>query len=315
MSAAPAPHVVLGAGAAGTALAAELIRRGHHVHLVNRSGTGPAIEGVHRYAADVNDVEQVRSLVAGAEVVYHCVNVAYHEHVKLLPGIQESILAAAEAEATRLVVLDNLYPYGETGEAIITEDTPWRATTDKGSMRARLDENYLSAHREGRARVVIGRAADFIGPGVVGSSLGGAVFPAALTGGQVVALGNIDLPHSYSFIGDVAAGLATLGEHPEADGEVWHLPTAAAPTTRHVHTMIERRLGQPLDVVALSAAQSFGSFDATVAEAYAEMFYQHTQPQIMDSTAFETTFGLQPTPTGAAVAETLDWYRAWLGMS
>jgi nucleoside-diphosphate-sugar epimerase len=111
-------------------------------------------------------------------------------------------------------VLDTLYPYGSTGGAVMTEDTPWRATSRKGRMRAALDENYLSAHREGRARVVLGRSADFVGPGVVNSALGGAVFPGALTGGEVLALGDIDLPHSYTYIGDVAAGLAALGEHP-----------------------------------------------------------------------------------------------------
>ncbi|CAO0827180.1 hypothetical protein SMICM17S_10735 [Streptomyces microflavus] len=53
MTTAPALHTVLGSGPAGTTLATELIRRGHPVRLVDRSGSGPAIEGVERYAADV----------------------------------------------------------------------------------------------------------------------------------------------------------------------------------------------------------------------------------------------------------------------
>ena len=54
-----------------------------------------------------------------------------------------------------------------------------------------------------------------------------------------MALGDIDLLHSYTFIEDVAKGLATLGEHPEGDDRVWHLPTAEATTTRNFHEMIE----------------------------------------------------------------------------
>ncbi|MDH2424186.1 NAD-dependent epimerase/dehydratase family protein [Sphaerisporangium sp. TRM90804] len=305
-------HVVLGSGPAGTTLAGELARRGHLVRLVDRRGEGPAPEGVERAAADVSSVEETRAAIKGAAVVYHCVNVAYHLQVDLLPRIQESIMTAVEAEPTRLVVLDTLYPYGRTGGAVMTEETPWRATTRKGLLRARLDESYLAAHRAGRARVVLGRAADFVGPGVLNSTLGGAVFPGALTGGEVLALGDIDLPHSYSSIGDVAAGLATLGERPEGDGRVWHLPTAPATTTRHVHEMIEKRVGRPLNVVVLDRARPIGPFDEVFMNEYDEMFYQHTEPQIVDSSAFERAFGTSPTPLPRTLDATLAWYGDWL---
>ncbi|MGP3952955.1 NAD-dependent epimerase/dehydratase family protein [Streptomyces sp. 7N604] len=305
-------HVVLGSGPAGTALAAELARRGHEVRLVNRSGSGPAIEGVDRVAGDASSAEQMRAAMTDAAVAYHCVNVGYELQVQVMPGIQQAVLAAAEATGARLVVLDTLYPYGNTGGAVMTEDTPWRATTRKGRMRAELDQNYLTAHREGRARVVLGRSADFVGPGVVNSTLGGAVFPGALTGGEVLALGDTDLPHSYTAIGDVAAGLATLGENPEADGRVWHLPTAPALTTREVHTMIGERVGRPLNLVVLEEARPFGPFDKVFMDEYAEMFYQHTEPQIMDSSAFERAFGVYPAPMSETLDATLSWYRDWL---
>lgn len=63
----------------------------------------------------------------------------------------------------------------------MTEDTPWRATTGTGKMRAALDKNCLAAHKAGRARGTLGRWADFVGPRVLNSTLGEAVFPAALT--------------------------------------------------------------------------------------------------------------------------------------
>lgn len=175
-------QVVLGAGPAGTTLARELVDRGHPVRLVDRAGGGPAIEGVERFAADVATSDGARAAVEGAAVVYHCVNVGYHLQVDVMPRIQEAVLAAAEAVGARLVVLDTLYPYGETHGAVMTEDSPWNATTRKGRMRAELDARYLAAHTEGRLRVVLGRSADFVGPGVLNSTLGGAVFPAALTG-------------------------------------------------------------------------------------------------------------------------------------
>lgn len=306
-------HVVLGSGPAGTALARELVRRGHPVRLVDRKGEGPALEGVERFAADVSTSEGARAAVAGAAVAYHCVNVGYHLQAEVMPRIQEAVLAAAEESGARLVVLDTLYPYGETGGAVMTEDSPWQATTRKGRMRAQLDEKYLAAHREGRARVVLGRSADFVGPGVLNSTLGGAVFPAALTGGEVPGLGDIDLPHSYTNIEDVAAGLATLGEHPEGDGRVWHLPTAPALSTREILTLIEKRVGGPLTVVPVPEARPFGPFDEEFMAEYAEMFYQHTEPQIMDSSAFERAFGAAPTPLAETIDATVAWYAEWLG--
>ncbi|MEU9887860.1 NAD-dependent epimerase/dehydratase family protein [Sphaerisporangium sp. NPDC051011] len=305
-------HVVLGAGPAGTSLAGELARRGHAVRLVDRSGSGAAIEGVERHAADVTDPGAARAVTDGAAAVYHCVNVAYHLQVEVMPRVQQAVLTAVEAAGARLVVLDTLYPYGETGGAVMTESTPWKATTRKGRMRAELDEKYLAAHREGRVRVVLGRAADFYGPGVLNSTLGGTVFPGALTGDTVLGIGDIDLPHSYTFIGDVASGLATLGEQPTGDGAVWHLPTVPAVTTRQVHSMIEERVGRPLNVTVVKEPRPFGPFDETFMNEYADMFYQHTEPQIMDSSAIERTFGLRPTPLAEGLDATLAWYGAWL---
>ncbi|PGH49462.1 NAD-dependent epimerase/dehydratase family protein [Streptomyces sp. Ru87] len=305
-------HVVLGAGPAGTTLAAELARRGHPVRLVDRSGTGEAVEGVQRRRGDVGTPEGAREAMAGAAVVYHCVNVAYHLQVDVMPRVQRAVLSAAEAVGARLVVLDTLYPYGETHGEVMTERTPWRATSGKGRMRAELDTGYLEAHRAGRVRVALGRSADFTGPRVLNSSVGGAVFPGALTGGDVLAFGDIDLPHSYSDIRDVAAGLAVLGEHPAGDGRVWHLPADRARTTREVHRMIEERAGRPLKVVVLDEPRPFGPFDKTLMDAYAEMFYQHTEPQIMDSAAFQEAFDVRPTPLGDTLDATLDWYRALL---
>ncbi|WP_406733162.1 NAD-dependent epimerase/dehydratase family protein [Streptomyces sp. NBC_01794] len=305
-------HVVLGSGPAGTALARELVRRSHAVRLVDRKADGPVLTGVERYAADVSTAEGARAAVADAAVVYHCVNVGYHLQVEVMPRIQEAVLGAVEASGARLVVLDTLYPYGETGGAVMTEDTPWKATSRKGRMRADLDEKYLAAHHAGRARVVVGRSADFVGPGVVNSTLGGAVFPGALTSGEILGLGNIDLAHSYTYIDDVAAGLATLGERQEGDGRVWHLPTAPALTTRQIHAMIEERVGRPLSALILDEARPFGPFDEVFMAEYAEMFYQHTEPQIMDSSAFEESFGVHHTPLAEALDATLSWYGEWL---
>jgi hypothetical protein len=57
-----------------------------------------------------------------------------------------------------------------------------------------------------------------------GSTLGERVFGNALAGRRADFIGNPDLPHTYSYVPDIAAGLATLGTDARAEGKVWHLP-------------------------------------------------------------------------------------------
>lgn len=308
-------HVVLGSGPAGSTVAAELAARGHRVTLVDRNGKGASPAGVVRAVADATDVEQLTAATVGATAIYHCVNVAYHLQLDVMPHVTTAVLAAAAANNARLVVLDTLYPYGEADGEHITEDTPWSATTTKGLLRAELDRRYLDAHRAGSAQVVAGRAADFYGPGVLNSALGGGVFPGALTGGEVYTFGDTTLPHSYSYIEDVAAALATLGEQPAGDGRIWHLPTAPARSTADVLKVIAELTGKPVLEHNLQHAEPAGPFDKTFMDGYEEMFYQYRIAQNLVSTPFQEQFGMQPTALDQGLAATVDWYREMLAHS
>src|ERR1700723_3973770 len=115
----------------------------------------------------------------------------------------------------------------------MTEDLPLAATGAKGRARAAMTGELLAAADAGRVPIAIGRASDFFGAGVTdGSTLGERVFGNALAGRRADFIGNPDLLHTYSYVPDVAAGLATLGTDPRAVGEVWHLPGPQTVTTR-----------------------------------------------------------------------------------
>lgn len=296
-------HVVLGTGPAGTTLARVLREQGHAVRTVARS-TRPG--DPDHVAADLTDPAAARAALIGAAVVYHAANVPYEQQLDVMPRMQTAVLDAAAAAGARLVVLDTLYPYGPTGGTPMTESTPWNATARKGRMRADLDERYLAEDRIG---TVMGRAADFYGPGVVNSSLGGAVFPSLLTGAAAMALGDPSLPHSYSYIEDVARGLALLGADPTADGRVWHLPTAPAVPTTEVHALLEELTGRELHVDTLAEPRPWGPFDEAFMAEYEELFYQYREPQIMDSSAFEDRFDITPTPLRDGLRATIAWYE------
>lgn len=301
-------HVVLGAGPAGTTTVAELRRRGLRTRHVSRApftADDPAVETV---AADISDPQAAIAATAGASVIYHAVNVPYHRQVTEMPVIADAIIGAAAHHDATLVVLDTLYPYGTADGDHITEATRWAATTRKGRMRAELDRRYLGEHEQGRIRVALGRSADFFGPGVWSSTLGAGFFPQALTGEPVIGFGDLDLPHSYSYVPDVAAGLVTLGTEGRALGRVWHLPTTPAVSTTEIHRRVATMLGRALEPLVLDEPRPIAGFDEQFMAEYAEMFYQHQIPQNMVSTAFESTFGVAPTPLHEALSTTLAWF-------
>jgi len=305
-------HVIFGTGPVGNTLACELLARGKRVRLVNRSGTGPFPAGAELVAGDASKLEMVQALCQNAAAVYNCTHAPYHIWPETLPRLQENMIEGAASAGARLVVIDTLYLYGETHGQPMTEALPHVATSRKGRLRAELAWGYLQAHRAGKVRVAIGRAADFFGPHALNSSFGQYVFPAALSNQPVLTLGNIDLPHSYSYMPDVAKGLAELGEREEAAGHDWLLPVAPAITTRDMLQILGREIGQfpqIMNVPTIEEARRAGIFDETFAYEYTELFYQYTEPQIVDSSAFERTFGLHPTPPDQAIHTTIQWYR------
>lgn len=307
-------HVIFGAGPVGISLAEELLARGKRVRLVNRSGKGQIPTGAELVAGDVSKLAIAQELSQGAAVIYNATHAPYEQWPEILPRLQENMIESAAAAGAKLVVIDTLYVYGETSGQPMTETMPYAATSRKGRLRAELAWGYLQAHRTGKVRVTLGRAADFFGPRVLNSSLGQYVFPSALSGQPILTLGDIDLPHSYSYMPDIARSLAVLGEREEALGHDWLLPVAPVVSTREVSQLIEQVLGHPLSlfsVPSIEQARELGIFDEIFALEYRELFYQYTEPQIVDAHAIEHAFGLHATPLDEALRTTIRWYQEY----
>ena len=178
-------------------------------------------------AADAADSAEAAAAAKGAEVVYHCVSPDYTRWPELLPPVSRSILGAAESSGAKLVFADNLYAYGPV-DGPLREDLPPTASGPKGRTRVEVAAEMLAAHEKGLVRVAIGRASDYYGPGGTNSTAGETVFGRVVAGKRPQWTGILDVPHTFHYLPDIARGLVTLAERPEADGEVWHLPAAEA---------------------------------------------------------------------------------------
>jgi nucleoside-diphosphate-sugar epimerase len=306
-------HVIFGTGAIGLATFDALRRRGETARLVNRSGSARVPDDVEVVGGDARDPAFTTAVTRGARVIYQTLNPPYAEWTSQFPLLQAGVLAAAEAAGARLVSMENVYMYGRPAGRPLTEDRAYDAHTRKGQLRGRMARQLLAAHDAGRVEVAIGRASDYFGPrGGAQSNLGDRLFPAALAGKTASVLGDPDQPHTYTYIPDVGEGLAVLGEHPGAPGQVWHLPNdPATRTTRQLVDIAYRQAGQKrgrLRTLPPLLLRALGLFDPAMRE-LVEMQYLFAEPFVVDSSKIADELGVVATPVEQALADTLGDYR------
>ena len=308
--------MILGAGPLGAAIASLLRDAGAestlHSVMGNRAYDMP---GTSPPELDGLDVDGMSEVCEGAEVIYLCLNAHYVDWYELFRPRLEAAIEVAARVGAKLVYHDSVYVYGKTNSAL-TEDMPMAATTRKGSLRAQMAELFLDAARSGRIQGVIGRTADMYGPGALNSSfnstLGQRHFDPLLAGKAVSVAGNIDVPHTYGFVSDVARGLVTLARHDEALADVWHIPTAPTLTHRELLEFAFSVAGLPPKIRGSKVSGLFiraiGRFQRDVGEV-AEMMYIFERPFVVSHAKYEAAFEVDVTPHDVALADTLDWYR------
>jgi len=307
-------HVVFGTGQVGLALAGRLAGLGAGLRAVSRRRPPALPDSIDWRGADATDPDAAADAAKGASVIYQCLNAPYTRWPELFPPLQRGVLAAAESAGALLVTLENVYAYGPTGGTPMTEDLPLAATTAKGRIRAAMTGELLAAAAAGRVRVAIGRASDFFGAGATESTLGERVFGNAVAGKRAAFIGNPRLPHTYSYVPDIAAGLATLGTDERAAGQVWHLPGPETVTTRALLDLVAAEVGHPVAVRSAPplALRAMGLVSPLL-RGLAEMAYEFEEPFILDTSKFESAFGTAVTPLATAVADTVAWYRTRAG--
>jgi nucleoside-diphosphate-sugar epimerase len=308
-----AKQVVFGTGAIGRAIMQELVRRGESVRMVNRSGRMDEVPaGVEVKAADLYDQAQVKEVTRGAKVVYQASQPAYHQWTEKFPSLQTSIINGLTGGDAKLVLVENLYMYGAVSGQALAEDLPHNAHTKKGKTRSEMSKAAFEAHRAGKLRITAGRGSDFFGPwGLPTAAMGERTFYPMLHGKAANLVGDVDAPHTHTYIPDFGKALVILGERTEADGQAWHVPNDLPRVTqREMLTMIAEEMGVPPKFSAMGKTMMWiGGLFISEAKEMVEMMYEFEQPFVVDSSRFETTFGMQATPMKEAIKETVAWYK------
>jgi nucleoside-diphosphate-sugar epimerase len=296
-------HVVLGAGPVGRAVVNALAADGRRPTVVTRSGT--EIPGANARRADVTDAAALRQVLDGADVVYQCAQPEYHRWAEEFPALQAGIIEGVAVSGSLLVVVENLYGYGDVSGPL-TEQLPLSATTKKGAVRARMSLDLVEAHQAGRIRMVATRASDFFGPHVDGSAFGERFVSQVKAGKKVDLLGDPDALHSVTYVPDLAAAMVRLAAEPDSWGRAWHVPNAPAVSQRTLVELASRAVGTSPKVrrVAKWQLRAIGTFVPPMRE-MVEMAYEFEHDFVVDHSDYVRSFGDHSTSLVAAFDATM----------
>lgn len=304
-------HVVLGYGPLGRALTDALLAQGADVAVVTRSSPDDLPERVRAIEADMADPSAARVALADAAVAYHALNGPYSRWPQVLPPLMEGVVHGADRSGATVVYGDNLYAYGPV-DGPVHEGLPDAAQFPQGRVRAEVAAQLLEAHRAGDLQAVIARASDFFGPHVRVSIAGAGIVERTLAGQRPQSIGDPSLPHTLSFIVDVAEAMVRLGADPGAHGRVWHVPNPPTESLRAFAERVARAAGvPPLPIqVAPYLGMRLAALIAPPVRAVLQVRYQTVHPWVVDHAAYAERFGDHASDWDEAVARTVDWYRA-----
>jgi nucleoside-diphosphate-sugar epimerase len=163
-----------------------------------------------------------------------------------------------------------------------------------------MTRDALDAHAAGRLRAFEVRGSDYLGGNSLLSLL---VTPALRKGRTAFVPADLDAPHTWTNVEDVAKLLITGVEDERAWGKVWHVPSAPACSVRQLTALAAQQLAAKpkLRSVPYPMIWTVGLFQPVVRE-LRETQHQFRKPFILDSTRAEQTFGLQPAPLETSVA-------------
>ncbi|WP_256013559.1 NAD-dependent epimerase/dehydratase family protein [Desertivirga xinjiangensis] len=297
-------HTILGAGGpVSNALAAELAKTSLKIRLVSRNhiqthGNTTWMKG------DLLNYPEVLQAVKGSEVIYLCAGLKYDKAVwqQQWPVVMENVIKATRETQARLIFFDNVYMYGHV-KGPITEDCPYKPISVKGEVRAKIASLLMDEVKAGNIRASIARAADFYGAtDSMNSFFDMMVLEKYSKKQKALWLGKPETLHAFTYVPDAARGVFLLGQNPDTDNQIWHLPTAKALTG---HEFIRLAAGifktEPKFMkVNKLMLKTLGLFNQAI-KGTVEMYYQYEYDYNFISDKFEKRFPYTPVTYRAGI--------------
>ena len=280
--------------------------------------------GVVRKPGQIDlDLHETQALVEAARtatVVVYAVNPPYTDWATQLLPLARAGMAAAQALGATFMLPGNVYAYGKSMPALLSESTPEAPSDDKGLLRQQLEAELAERGTCGTLKSVVIRAGDFFGP-ATGTWIDQMIAKQVLRGKPKLSYpGPLQVPHAWAYLPDLArtfvavAGAQGLPLHSR-----WHFEG---------HTLCGAELLLGLEQVArdigllgMHARVVHAQMSWTPVRAIglvlplfrelARMRYLYEVPHALDGRALQARFGpLTHTPLSEALRSTLQFLAA-----
>jgi nucleoside-diphosphate-sugar epimerase len=291
-------HTILGAGGAvANALTRELANNNETIRLVSRKPVAITGENISWKKADLLNYDELLEAVKGSTVIYLTAGLVYDKTVwqQQWPIIINNVINLTKATGARLIFFDNVYMYGLVNGRM-TEDTPYNPISEKGKVCVSISNQLMAEVKAGNIRASIARGADFYGTENMNSFFDAMVLNNYAKKKTAQWIGNPKKLHSLSYIPDMGKAMYLLGQNPDSDNQIWHMPTAPAITGKQLIEISARAYGVKPTYFAVNKffLWAYGLFNKVVMGTV-EMYYQYNHDYIFDSSKFEKAFNFKPT--------------------
>lgn len=233
-------HVtVLGiTGGVGRAVADAFLDHAHTVTALVRDPSRVVPRpGLTLVRGDARDDAALDEVLAGADVVFHGLNLPYPDWDPGMIDLTAMVIAAAERAGATLLFPGNVYGLGPDYARPLAEDAPKAPPSRKGALRNRLEQMLA----ESAVPTVVLRAGDFFGADLPSSWMHH-LTQSARTGGALSYPGALEVVHTWAFLPDLAETFVRLAERRAelaahevfhfaghaVDGHTWAVAVAAA---------------------------------------------------------------------------------------
>ncbi len=269
-----------GAGFIGSHLAETLLANGHHVSVLDDLSTGSLKNIAHllrheRFSCTIDSVTNeaaVSRAIDAADTIFHlaaavgvrlvCEQPVHTIHTNMHGT--EMVLKHASRQRKLVLVASTSEVYGKGHALPFREDADLvlgpPSKTRWGYATSKLLDEFLALGywKERRSPVIVVRFFNTVGPRQ--SSRYGMVLPnfvkRALAGKPITVHGDGTQTRSFTWVGDVVAGMLKLVNEPKAQGEVFNIGNGAEVSIRDLACKVKSMTGSnsPLEFVPYEAA-------------------------------------------------------------
>ena len=291
-------HTILGAGGpVANALTRELENNNQTIRLISRKPVNSAKNTTTWQKADLLNYDELQAATTGSTVIYLCAGLVYDKNIwrEQWPVIMRNVINVTKANNARLIFFDNVYMYGLVNGPM-TEETPYNPISEKGKIRAGIANMLMDEVKAGNIRASIARAADFYGTDSMNSFFDMMVLDKYAKKQTAQWMGNPNTLHNFSYIPDMGKAMYLLGQHPESDNQIWHLPTAKPMRGKQFIELAATIYKVKPKYMRISKLMLFiiGLFNKLIMGTV-EMYYQCSNDYVFDSSKFEKAFNFKPT--------------------